>query len=391
MARCAKGRRSVRDAFEARFARPAEVVTRAPGRVNLIGEHVDYNDGYVLPMALEHSTWIAAARRSDGRVRAFSENLRESAEWPLANWVPGEQPHWTSYMAGVAALLRDRGAPFDGADFLIRSDVPVGAGLSSSAALEVATALACVRLSGEAIMSTELADLCRAAEHQYAGVPCGIMDQYVSMLAKADTALLLDCRSRTFEHIPLPLDGHTVLIVDSGVRHELAAGEYARRLADCERATAYFRKLNPRVRALRDVAIETVRAHALQMPPVEAARSLHVVGEMRRTLAAADLLRRGVLDGLGALLAESHRSLRDDYEVSCPALDRLVAIVSAVDGVRGARMTGAGFGGCIVAIAREDATPRVVDALRRDYDPQHATPARLHSSRPGAGAAVVYG
>ncbi|MGE0479831.1 MAG: galactokinase [Phycisphaerae bacterium] len=381
----------MRDAFEARFERPAEVVTRAPGRVNLIGEHVDYNDGYVLPMALEQCTWVAAARRSDGRVRIFSENLGESADWRVSDWARDTQPHWTSYVAGVAALLRERGAPFDGADFLIRSDVPVGAGLSSSAALEIAAALACVRLSGEALMSTELADLCRAAEHQYAGVPCGIMDQYASMLAKADTALLLDCRARTFEHIPLPLDGHTVLIVDSGVRHELAAGEYAQRLDDCARATAYFRKLNPRVRALRDVSIETVRAHALQMPPVEAARSLHVVGEIRRTLAAAELLRRGVLDGLGALLAESHRSLRDDFEVSCPEVDRLVALVSGVEGVLGARMTGAGFGGCVVAIARQDATPRVADALRRDYDRHHATPATLHSSRPGAGAAVVFG
>jgi galactokinase len=381
-------RHAVLEAFAAHFGQPCEVVARAPGRVNLIGEHTDYNDGYVLPMALEFSTWVGCARRPDGVGHAVSLDLSDEQTWPLDDWNAQNHPHWTSYIAGVAALLRRRGARLGGFDLLVHSQVPVGGGLSSSAALEVATALALTRLAGESLAPTELADLCREAEHAFAGVPCGIMDQYVCVLGRADSALLLDCRLRAYEHIPLMLDSYAVVIVDSGVRHELVAGEYARRQAECARAVEYFQHHDPQVRALRDVSPGTAREHAERMDPIAAARARHVTSEIERTLAGAEALRRGDLAEFGRLMYASHASLRDDYEVSSPELDRLVEILGAVEGMLGARLTGGGFGGCVVALARRDGLARIETALRERYDPSVDTPARLVVSRAGPGASV---
>jgi galactokinase len=291
----------------------------------------------------------------------------------------------------VAALLRQRGARLAGFNLFIRSTVPPGGGLSSSAALEVATALALARVAGAQLPETELIDLCRRAEHEFAGVPCGLMDQSVSLSARAGTAFLLDCRKREHEHIPCELRGHTLLVVDSRVRHELAAGEYARRQQECRQAVEYFRRLDPDVGALRDVKLATVQAHASRMEPLAAARSMHVVSENERTLAAAAALRVAALREFGRLMTESHSSLRDDYEVSCAELDQLVQIVSDVQGVLGARMTGGGFGGCIVALASEECVPLVEQAVRRHYDEGRAEPARLLRTRPSRGASVEVG
>ena len=377
-----------RDEFACRVGRPCFVVARAPGRVNLIGEHTDYNEGFVLPMALEQSTWGAAAPRDDGHIRVVATDLDDERTWSMQDWSAARYPAWTRYIAGVAELLHRRGARLDGADVLIRSEVPVGGGLSSSAALEVATALALGTIGDRVLGATELADLCRSAEHEFAQVPCGIMDQYVSVLAQAGCAFLLDCRTRTWEHIPLDLHGHTVLVVNSGVHHALAASEYALRQQQCRDAVAFFRQRDPRVRALRDVSADLVRQHAGDMDRVLAARARHVTTENERTLAAAAALRRGDLAEFGRLMSESHRSLRDDYQVSCPELDRLVEIVGAVPGVLGVRMTGGGFGGCVVAIARDDSIAAVEAAVHEKYDATGDGPAHVIQTRPGAGAAI---
>lgn len=377
----------LRELFARQFGRACAAVARAPGRVNLIGEHTDYNEGFVLPMALEHSTWVAADRRPDGRVRAVSLQLGADETWPLDHWRSDRQPAWTAYVGGVAALLRRHGARLAGADLLVHSDVPVGGGLSSSAALEVAAALALTALAGIALPPTDLADLCRAAEHEFAGVPCGIMDQYVSVLAQGGRALLLDCRARAWEHIPLRLDDHEVLVVNSGVRHALATGEYARRQADCQRAVAHFRQRRPQVRALRDIEPAELPVLSAGLDPQPAARARHVVTENRRTLDAAAALRGGDLAAVGRLLNESHRSLRDDYEVSCRELDALVAIAQGVPGVLGARMTGGGFGGCIVAIAHQTSVPTLQAAIGAKYDEAGYGKAAMIVARPGAGAA----
>jgi len=380
----------LRDDFIRRFGRSPTVVARAPGRVNLIGEHTDYNDGYVLPMALEQSTWVAAAPRADGLIQAFSQTLQRDARWPIDHWRRDTHEHWTAYVAGVAALLKRRALSLSGADLLVHSSVPAGGGLSSSAALEVASALALSTLAASPLSGAELADLCRAAEHDYAGVPCGIMDQFVSVLARPDCALLLDCRTRAWQHVPLQLGEHIILVVDSGVRHELAAGEYARRQEQCRQAVAYFRRLDPRVVALRDVDAATLATHTDRLPPAVAARARHVISENQRTLAAAEALQRSDLRAFGQLMLASHASLRDDYQVSCHELDHLVEIVSGVAGVCGARMTGGGFGGCIVAIAHQSAAAVVGAAVQSQYDAAGYGPAKLLICRPGPGAEIVF-
>jgi len=380
----------VRARFAARFGRACSVAARAPGRVNLIGEHTDYNDGFVLPMATTQSTWVAAAARADGRLRAVSLPLDAEFAVDLGPVGPLELRGWAAYVAGVAVALRERGIAIPGADLLIDSDVPVGGGLSSSAALELAALLALVELAGSRMESVAAADLARQVEHRFARVPCGIMDQYASMLGRADTALLLDCRTQRWEHIPLLLGDYVVVVVDSGVRHDLAAGEYARRQAECRRAVELLRARHPQVRALRDATEAMVTELAREAEAPVAARARHVVTENARTLAAADALRRGDLARLGQLMLESHRSLQRDYEVSVPALDRLVEIAGRVEGVLGARLTGGGFGGCIVALVHRDALARLREALRRDYDAAGWGPARVLVTRAGPGAELVW-
>lgn len=380
----------MRDSFADRFRQRCRVIARAPGRVNLIGEHTDYNDGFVLPIATEQETWVAAAPRDDQTVRVYSTELDDQQTWPIDDWQAADFPHWTAYVAGVAALLRLRGTRLGGFDLLIRSDVPPGGGLSSSAALEIATALALTDIADISLEPNELIDLCRKAEHDYAGVPCGLMDQSVSLAARSGTAFLLDCRSREIRYIPCDLGDHVFVIIDTGVRHELAAGEYARRQQECRQAVDYFRRLDPQVRALRDVSFDAVRSHIKQMDPLPASRAKHVTSENERTLAAAEALRAGDLSRFGRLMTESHRSLRDDYQVSCRELDQIVRIVTAVEGVRGARMTGGGFGGCVVALTRETSVAWIEHAIVHHYQPPPNRPAKLLRTHPGRGASIEF-
>lgn len=375
--------------FARRYGAACQTLARAPGRVNLIGEHTDYNDGFVLPMAIQQSTWVAVAPRADGLIRVQSRQYEDSPEWPAGRWSPAAFPRWTAYVAGVAELLRRRNARLGGFDMLIDSNVPLGGGLSSSAALEVSAATALAELCDETLAKSELADLCRQAEHEFARVPCGIMDQYIAVHGQAGAALLLDCRARTFEVIPLELDGHTVIIVNSGVRRELANGEYSRRHEHCRRAVEHFREMDSTVSSLRDVDPEMVRAQAGRMEPAAYACALHVATENQRTLAAADALKRGDLASLGPLLAASHASLRDDYDVSCEQLDQLVEIAAAVPGVVGARMTGGGFGGCIVVIVRSDAVADLTDRIEREYSAVGPHRAAVLETHPGPGAEIV--
>jgi galactokinase len=381
---------SLRDRFAARFGRACEVVARAPGRVNLIGEHTDYNDGFVLPIAIEQCLWAGGAARDDGQARVVSVALEDEFTCALTGPLPNERPAWTNYVLGVAALLRERGARLSGFDLLLEGDLPPGAGLASSAALELSSALALANLVGEPLDSAELIDLCRRAEHEFAGVPCGIMDQTACLLGQEGQALLLDCRSRRIEQVPLALGAHELLVVDSQVRHELSSRAYARRQAECREALAYFRGLNPRVTALRDVAVETVRSHALELPPVAAARAVHVTSEIQRTLEAAAALRRGDLLRFGELLRQSHHSLREDYEVSCPELDVIVDVLHGVEGVLGARMTGAGFGGCVVALARRGVMPRVEEAVWQSFIDRRWRPPTVRTVRAGRGASIEF-
>lgn len=379
----------VRGRFAAHFGREPSVAARAPGRVNLIGEHTDYTEGFVLPMALHESTWVAVDARADRRAGAFSATFGESAAWELDALETAALPHWARYVAGVAALLLRRGARLPGFDVYIASDVPVGGGVSSSAALEVSTALALAFLAGEPLESRETIDLCRAAEHEFAGVPCGIMDQSASLLGRRDHALLLDCRTRDVEHVPVAFRDAGFAIVDSGIRHELAAGAYAQRLRECEQAAAYFQRLDPQVRTLRDVPSATVRKHLQQMPPPTGIRALHVATENERTLAAAAALRAGDAAEFGRLMNGSHDSLRDLYEVSLPEVDELVDRLRRMPGVLGARMTGGGFGGVVLVLVRSAALNGLRERLEAFHTPRLPNGELVMPVRPGPGAELL--
>jgi galactokinase len=318
---------------------------RAPGRVNLIGEHTDYNDGLVMPAAIDFATYVDVSARADRRLAVHSENYSETVEFDLDDPEPRARGHWSDYVLGVAKML-----DANGADLRIRSDVPMGAGLSSSAALEVAVALALLRSDMD---RTALAKLCQRAENEFVGVRCGIMDQFSACHARAGNALMLDCRTLEHRFVPLPA-GVTLVIANTMVRHSLAAGEYNRRRAECEEGSAHFG------RSLRDVTIAELEREGRGLSDLVYRRCRHVISENARVIAAAAALEGGDLLNFGELMYQSHRSLRDDFEVSCAELDTLVEIAAAVPGVVGSRMTGGGFGGCTISLVRDEH----VDAFR---------------------------
>jgi len=345
-------------AFEAGFGR-APRLYRAPGRVNLIGEHTDYNDGFVMPMALDRFTWVAAAPRDDRRLvvrsREYNETItielgtlssqRSQSQTNLAGFAGfAFKPVWSDYVRGVATLLESAGA-----DMLIASDVPIGAGLSSSAALEVACGFALADVSGLAVDRDTLARAAQRAEHEFAGTRCGIMDQMIACHGRVGHVLQLDTRTLERVYVPLP-PRLRVVVCNTMVAHELASAEYNARRADCEAGVRALAARFPGVRALRDATLERLDAVRGDLPAHVWRRCHHVITENDRVVRAAVALNRGDDAAFGALMAASHASLRDDYEVSCPELDVMTAIVSDLDGVFGARMTGGGFGGCAVAL-----------------------------------------
>ena len=331
--------------FERRVGRRARLF-QAPGRVNLIGEHTDYNDGFALPVALDLVCYAAAAGRPDRRVVVHSVNLGETID--IAIDAPAARTgSWRDYVAGVTVMLRDHGVPLRGLDATIDSAVPAGAGLSSSAALEVAVATALLDAAGVTLDPTVLARLCQRAENEVAGAACGIMDQYVACHARAGTAMLLDCLRLEPHYIPLPRDVR-IVACNTMVRHAIASGEYNRRRAECAQAVRQIARVLPGTRSLRDVGTEHLPALQGATDPVLLKRVRHIVTENRRAHRMAAALDAGDLAAIAPLMADSQRSLRDDFEVSCSELDALVEIASGLPGVHGARMTGGGFGGSTV-------------------------------------------
>lgn len=342
-------------------------VYRAPGRVNLIGEHTDYNEGFVFPAAIDLFAWIAIAPRSDRRIHLQSQNLGQEAEFDLDAGPRAASREWSSYVFGVALVLEQRGYPLRGANLLIRGDVPIGAGVSSSAALEVAAGFALLANSGTAIDGTQLALCCQKAENDFVGTRCGIMDQLASACCVRDRALLLDCRSLEFRTVPLPA-GVRLVICNSMVKRELAASAYNTRRSECEEGVRLIAERFPGVRALRDVTMEQLESCQGSLPGNVYKRCRHVVSEDARVIRAADALEHNRLDDLRSLMAKSHRSLRDDYEVSCAELDLLVELASEAEGVRGARMTGAGFGGCTINLVDSEAVAEFQRRISTGYE-----------------------
>ena len=360
-------------------------VFRAPGRVNLIGEHTDYNLGFVMPMALQLATYIAAAPAADGRLRIYSEDQREVREFDPAG-IGGAAPSrdWTDYPIGVAQQLARAGLPLAPANLLIRSTVPEGSGLSSSAALEVSSALAL--LNGRAMPPLEIARLCQRAEREFVGMPCGIMDQYVSVFGRERAAVEIDCRSLEHRYAELPA-GAAFVAVNTMVKHALAGSAYKDRVAECAAAVEGIRWRYPQVESLRDVTPGQLASVAAALPEIPARRARHVVTEDERVERFASA--GGDLAFMGRLLVESHRSLQHDYEVSCAELDFLVDTALAIEGVYGSRMTGGGFGGCTVTMLRPDAVERFTAQIGAAYQAQFHVEPRFYRCIPSAGAGEV--
>lgn len=365
-------------------------IVRAPGRVNLIGEHTDYNDGFVFPMAIEPEVRIACRGRDDSTVRVASTVFPgQVVEFSVQKKIERGEPAWANYCRGVAAELIGAGIPLTGMEMLVTNTLPVGGGLSSSAAIEVGTGTAFLGLAGLTMDPGRLALLSQKAEHEYALVPCGIMDQTIVASGKVGHAMLLDCRDLTRQFIPIDANELRVVIANSMVHHSLTGSEYPTRRKQCEEGVAFFRKVNPNVRALRDVTMPQLEAAKEKLSDVVYRRCRHVIGENTRTVAAAQNLGQRHYEECGELMLKSHASLRDDYEVSVPELDFLVEEAMKVKGVYGARMTGGGFGGCIVALTQ----PRAVESLTRHLESVY--PARfkkepvVFSTTATAGAQVV--
>jgi galactokinase len=361
------------------------LIFRAPGRVNVIGEHTDYNDGFVMPAAIEFYTWVAAAKREDRVLQAYSEHFDEKISLSLDALAGSPRRHWSDFIRGVAATLQNAGYNLAGANLIIHGEVPLGAGLSSSASLEVATALALTSLSGIDVPRLELAKLCQKAEHEYVGTRCGIMDQFIAVFGAAEHALMLDCRSLEFQLLPVPCNLRLV-VCNSMVRHELVSGEYNQRRADCEEGVKLLQLRLPGICALRDVAVADLEAWKQVLPARVYRRCRHVVTENQRVLAAAKALQSGDANRFGHFMYRSHASMRDDYQISCKELDLLVDLASSSPGVYGARMTGGGFGGCTVNLVRADAADAFGKHISQAYEQVTRISPEVYICEPSQGA-----
>ena len=346
----------IRAQFQSHFGGAQDLsVVMAPGRVNLIGEYTDFNDGFVLPMTVDRGVYIGIRPRRDDRVSVISLKFNETVTYDLGAFAQPKAGHWSCYVLGVVEELRLLGLIPSGFEAVIDGNLNLGAGLSSSAAVETATALALQAIFKFAMPRADIAALCQRVEHRYAGVMCGIMDQFASGLGRANYALMLDCRSLSHVDIPISLGDHRIVIISSEVKRELASSAYNERRAQCEEGVTLFQQSDPSVRALRDVTLDQVKAHESELSDVVRRRCSHVVSENMRVLNASAALGGGDLEAFGALMNASHQSLRDDFEVSCDELDCLVDIAQGTAGVLGSRMTGAGFGGCTVTLVHQDA------------------------------------
>jgi galactokinase len=379
---------SIEQTFQKIFGSLPEVVVRAPGRVNLIGEHTDYNEGFVLPAAIDRAITYAGRRRADRRVRLYSADFNASTEFDLDDIQKDSGKSWSNFLRGVSKFLEADGHRLTGADMAFGGDVPREAGLSSSAAVEVGAAALWSKLLGLGLDPVYLIKLARRAENEFVGVPCGIMDQFISALGRRDHALFLDCGDLTYRHVPLRADVK-VVVCNSGVKRALAQSEYEVRLKQCREAVVKIAATGRAVKSLRDVHLSDLEAVRGAMDGLLWRRAHHVVSENQRTLEAVKVLQAGNLERFGELMNQSHESLRDDYEVSSKELDQLVELARRQPGVLGARMTGAGFGGCTVNLVRADAAEGFAQAVAKGYEGALGLRAEIYVCQASDGALVA--
>lgn len=342
------------------------MVVSAPGRVNLIGEHTDYNEGFVLPAAIDRRIVIAAGARSDDLMVLHALDFNESVSLPLSRLAFRQDQFWSNYPQGVAHFLQQHRFQLSGMNACIRGDIPRASGLSSSAAFEIASACTFKALNQLSIDDLSIIRLCQKAENEFVGVACGIMDQFISCLGKKDNALFLDCRTLDHRMVPFP-KGTKLIVCDTGVKRELAKSEYNRRRAECNEGVAKLSTVLPGIRALRDVSLDDFHRYQHLLQPVVQKRCRHVIFENERVLESIAALQENDVKRFGQLMYESHRSLKEDYEVSCLELDAVVEIAQQVEGVFGARMTGAGFGGCAICLVDNGRATELIARLESEY------------------------
>lgn len=375
--------------FKKSFGSAPRWIAAAPGRVNLIGEHTDYNDGFVFPMALERYTVIAAAPSGQPVITLTSATAKGTTTIDLTKPIVRGEPSWANYCRGVIAGFQRLGAKIPGFNAVIDSTVPLGGGVSSSAALEVATATLLEAITGKKLTQVQKGLLCQKAEHEFAGMPCGIMDQFISVMGKADHVLLLDCQSRKTELVPMKSKSVAILVINTNVKHELTGSEYPDRRRQCEEAAKALG-----VKSLRSCTLADINAAPSKMSNLVFRRARHVVTEIERTTTAAKAFAKGDWETAGQLMYASHGSLRGDYEVSCPELDDVVEIAHGIGlkgGVYGCRMTGGGFGGCCVALVQASKVKAIAAKIAKAYKAKTKITPTLFVSRPGQGATSLKG
>jgi galactokinase len=379
----------VRQSHVEEYGKAPEIIAAAPGRVNLIGEHTDYNDGFVFPMAIDFTVKVAISRRKDGHIHFYSADYKDRKRAAITSLRFRKEDRWANYPKGIINALLPRGGPLGGMDITIQGDIPQGAGLSSSAALEIATALAVQTLYHLDIGKEELAKIAQTAENEFVGVKCGIMDQFISRMAKEGHAMLLDARFLTYHFVPLQLKSAKIIITNSKVPHGLIDSEYNKRREECNRCVSILSAKKPGT-ALRDYTADDIRDSMGTIPEATRKKCLHVVEENQRVLEAEEALKKKDLVTFGKLMNRSHESLRDLYEVSCPELDWLVKRAWETEGVYGSRLTGAGFGGCTVTLIEEEAIPLYREHIVA-YERIFGFRPEVYVSKPSGGARIVDG
>lgn len=382
---------TIKELFVKKFGEGGQIcIGRAPGRVNLIGEHTDYNDGFVFPMALDFRIMAAARLRNDSIVKIYSADYDECVEFSLK--VPikfDNDKKWSNYPRGVLFVLQSAGFELQGMEIAFEGNVPQGAGLSSSAAIEVATAIVIQNLLNLDIEPTKLVRFCQEAENKFVGMNCGIMDQFISMMGKKDRALFLDCRTLEYKHVPLELGNYRIVICKSGVKHSLVDSEYNKRRQECENGVEMLSVRYAGIKALRDANLEQLDSCRLEMDEIVYKRCKHVITENNRVLESINALTASKLERFGELMNATHDSLRDDYNVSCPEIDLIVNLAREIDGVIGSRITGGGFGGCTVNLVSADAIEEFSRYVLGTYEEKTGIKPEMYISTAANGAEIL--
>jgi galactokinase len=364
------------------------LIIRSPGRVNLIGEHTDYNEGFVLPAAIDKSIIFAIAQRTDKKCKLFAEDLDAYFEFDLDN-VQKSHKSWPNYLLGVVDQLQKRGYKLNGFDCVFGGDIPIGAGLSSSAAIEAGLAFALNSIYDLKIDKLELVKMAQRAEHEFAGVRCGIMDQFINIFGKADKVLKLDCRSLEYEYFPFEMKDVKIVLLDTHVKHSLASGEYNIRRSQCEKGVSIIQKYNPSVKSLRDVSLELLTEHKTEFDPVVFRRCHYVIKENERLIKGCEDLKKNDLVSFGKRMYQSHEGLRDEYEVSCNELDVLVEIAGKESAVLGSRMMGGGFGGCTINLVKQNRLDDFIGTAKEEYLKKIGTELKVYITSIKGGTEVI--